>query len=57
MTPAWVNDLAKDMDRKVWDSLITAMLANGEDPTDDHLWKTRKIELARALETQAEGRS
>jgi hypothetical protein len=53
----YIDDLARDMDRKVWDSLITAMLDNNEDPTDDHLWKTRKIELARALETQAEGRS
>lgn len=51
---AWMDELAADMDRRVWDSLITAMLAHDEDPADDELWRARKVQLALALKSRAE---
>jgi hypothetical protein len=51
---AWMDELAADLDRSVWDSLITAMLSHDEDPTDDELWRARKVQLALALKSRAE---
>lgn len=50
---AWVSKLADEMDRRVWDPLITAMLTHGEDPADNELWCARKAQLALALRSRA----
>jgi hypothetical protein len=49
---AWVDELADEISRSVWDQLLTAMLARGEDPTDDELWRTRKAQLGWALKAR-----
>ncbi len=51
--PDWMGALADEMDNNVWDALIVAMEDHDEDPTDDELWRARKIQLATALTSLA----
>ena len=48
-TPAWVTRIVRDEIRHGEQMLIDAMLASGEDPTDNALWAQRKSRFLQLL--------